>query len=819
MSAARGGQGQRGGSGTPASGRRGQRGGGGSDTAASGAAISGGGKPNPPGRRSSRRLLIGGAAALVLLGLVVYFVFLRDTSRYRGATGDASVLLITVDALRADRLGAYGYRQIRTPVLDALAGEGVLFENAITAAVLSRPSHASILTGTYPPTHGVRDDKRYKLAQSALTLAEVLRSRGARTGAVIGSYALDSISGLDQGFESYDDALPVRRLHETFQTERSAASVTDAALRFLRRAARARFFLWAHYVDPRWPHIAPASFLEQHPRRGYDAEVAYLDAEIGRLLDALREMGIRGRTLVVMSGSHGEGLGTHKELSHGVFLYEESSRVPLIISFPPHIPAGRRVKAVVRTVDILPTVLELTRIDPEQAARPAQGVSLWPLMTDTKKPPPERAAYVEAMAPALLYGWSPLVSTRDQRYKYIEAPSPELYDLTADPGERRNLAASRLDLAGGFRARLEALKLQVGRAGAVAEMVYPDAEAEARLRQTSLPDPKDKLTALSRIEQAHAAFGSGRYEAATQEATAILDEDPGSDPVRSLRAAALLMLGRCPEALPDLRALLSRAPDDIETLSLLGWCQIEQVQPQEATASFRRVLEIAPDNIPAMASLAEISFLKRDYPEASRQYKEVLRLEPYHIPSIKTMAGMFEGTGKLSEAEVFYSHGLEVDPRDVEMWMNLGWARFRQQKHEEALAAIEKARTLAPQAAELHVAAGDVLMALGRLDEARAAYSEAAKLSPRLAGAYYGLSLIEGQQGDPGKSLSLIRTAVSLNPDRIAWREDLGRALARTGRYSDAAVELERFLASGQAPSERRDELRREIEKYRRQGG
>ncbi|HET6373458.1 MAG TPA: sulfatase, partial [Candidatus Polarisedimenticolia bacterium] len=301
---------------------------------------------------NDRRILIGLAGAILLAGLL-YFMFWRGTGRFHGATGDANVLLISIDTLRADHLAAYGYRGIATPTLDGLAQQGVLFENAITPAVMTLPAHATLLTGLHPPTHGIRNNGDFRLNPNVLTLAEVLKARGLRTGAVVGSFVLDSMFGLNQGFESYDDSLPTRVPNEAFLAERPARAVTDAALRFVKTVNGARFFLWVHYFDPHHPYTPPQQFRDQYPRRGYDAEIAYVDSEIGRLLAGLPAAGVTGKTLVVVTADHGEGLQDHGEQTHGIFLYEETTHVPLIISLPPDIPSGRRVKGTVRTADIM----------------------------------------------------------------------------------------------------------------------------------------------------------------------------------------------------------------------------------------------------------------------------------------------------------------------------------------------------------------------------------------------------------------------------------------------------------------------------------
>ncbi len=781
----------------------------------------------------TRRRLLTASAALVLLAIPLYLLFGRGPGRFRGATGDANVLLITIDTLRADHLGAYGYRPIKTPTIDALAGEGVLFENAITPAVMTLPSHATILTGLYPPTHGIRDNGDYRLNSEVLTLAEVLRSRGLLTGAVVGSFVLDSMFNLGQGFETYDDALPGSQLNEAFFAERPARAVTDAALRFLDGAQDARFFLWVHYYDPHHPYTAPSPFKEQYPRRGYDAEIAYVDAEIGRLLAALTDRGLKSKTLIVLTADHGEGLNDHGEQSHGIFLYEEEIRVPLVISLPPHLPAGLRVRQTVRTVDIMPTILDLIRIDPLGAAHAVQGRSLWPLVADPDPEQPGEPAYSEAMAPLLQYGWSPTFSIRDERWKYVEAPRPELYDLAADAKEKNNLALLRPELAAQYKQRLEKLRQEVTRPGTEAEATTLDPAAQARLRSLGYtagggakgsagpggqPDPKDMVPMLARINSVYISFGSGQHEEAVREARGILAEDPSNSSVRYYLAGALTKLARYPEALDEYRKLLDRSPSDTAVMSNMGWCLLNMERFDEAASQFRRVLEIYPEHIHALASLGNIAFIKGQFGEATSLYKHVLRLEPNYMLAIKALAGIAEGAGNLDEAVVLYAHGTEVDPGNADLWMDLGWVRFGQGKHEEALSALEHARRIAPQAAQISLALGDVQTAAGRFDEAQASYMRGLQADPRAAPGYYGLGLIELNRGDPVKAIELLKRALTLAPDKLAWHEDLAHALARSGQYVAAAAELRQYLASGQVPAEKRDVLQQQIEEYRKKG-
>ena len=787
----------------------------------------------------SRRLVFAAltVGALVVGIAVLWLVRGAGGKRFRGDTAGASVLLITVDTLRADRIGAYGNAEARTPIIDALAARGVRFENAITPAVMTLPSHASIMTGTLPPAHGIRDNGDYRLAPGALTLAEILRSRGMRTGAIAAAFVLDSMFGLDQGFEHYDDTMPPRAANEAFLAERPANHVTDAAVRFLNSVAGSRFFIWVHYFDPHQPYAAPAPTAALFPGRPYDAEVAWVDSEIGRLLGALDEAGAADRTLVAVVADHGEGLGDHGEDTHGVFLYEETSRVPLILSFPPWIPSGAVVKGAVSTIDLLPTILELVRIDPSQAAPGIQGRSLWEMIADDEGADPGRDVYIETMVPLMMYGWSPLTAVRDARYKYIDAPRPELYDLSTDPRETANLASSLTDVAAAYRAKLETLRQEAARAGGTdSAPAGLDPDARARLEslgyaaggkgapagaqgpRADLPDPKDKVPMLARINKVYFHFGAGEHAAALQEARSILAEDPGNSSVRYYMAGALSRLGRWGEARDELTRLLERAPDDTEALANLAWCQANLEQFEQAKATYLRILEIFPAHVQAESGLANLAFVKGDYQEAARLYRQLLVRRPNHLPSLLTLAQIFEGAGRAKEAEVVYEQILHVDPDHVDTWLNLGWVQFQQGKHEEAVASLQKALEHDPNSPEIRAALGDVFLATKNFQGAAAAYENALRLNGALPQAHYGLGLVtlEGKRFD--EAVKRLRTAVQLRPDRVEWREPLALALAGNGDTAGAARELEFLLAAGAVPADRVADVRRRISQYRGQG-
>jgi len=352
-----------------------------------------------------------------------------------GAAAGFNILLVTLDTTRADRIGCYGYRRAATPILDRLAASGVRFAEALTAAPETLPAHATLLTGLLPPHHGVRINTEGRLGSLHQTLAEVARGRGYQTAAFVSAFVLDARFGLDQGFDHYDDRVDATRgtAFAAGTNERRAGATTDAALAWLRSRDRARpFLLWVHYFDAHAPYDPPEPFASRFAGSLYDGEIAYMDAQLGRLLDGVDAAGPRDKTVVIVVGDHGESLGEHYERTHSVFLYRSTVRVPLVFSNPRLFPKPAVVDgAVVSLADVAPTLLDLLGVeDPPDR----DGVSLLATKAD-----PRRGVYVESLVPWLDFGWAPLFGLRTLRESYVLAPRPECYDLRTDPEERRNL--------------------------------------------------------------------------------------------------------------------------------------------------------------------------------------------------------------------------------------------------------------------------------------------------------------------------------------------------------------------------------------------
>ena len=433
---------------------------------------------------------------LVACVLLDAWVFVRRTAV------PTSVVVITIDTIRADRLSAYGFGSASQPALDRLAREGVVFEQAISVAPLTLPAHTSLFTGLFPPGHEVRDNVSPPAHAGLVTLAELLREQGYRTGAFTGSTVLAADRGLAQGFERYTDSeRSARRSDWQRGLQRRADAVVADAIDWLDADAGSRFFLWTHFYDPHRPYDPPEPYRSEYVDP-YLGEIAFVDSQVARLLEALDRRGRLASTFVVVAGDHGESLGDHGERDHGIFVYDAVLRVPLIIAGPGLAPA--RVATTVRLVDVMPTVLDLV-------GRPIpamDGISLVDLMRGRPRGP-GRDVYAESFYPRRL-GWAPLRTLRDDRFKLIDAPRPELYDLSRDPFEQRNVLAQHPMVAAALRARLNAVGVSPAASRSTAGF---DPQVQERLSSLGyvgttagddesglehLPDPKDCISLLQR---------------------------------------------------------------------------------------------------------------------------------------------------------------------------------------------------------------------------------------------------------------------------------------------------------------------------------
>ncbi|HEX6852404.1 MAG TPA: sulfatase-like hydrolase/transferase [Candidatus Polarisedimenticolaceae bacterium] len=515
------------------------------------------------------------------------------------------VLFVTLDTTRADRLGAYGYASASTPNLDALAARGVRFAQAQSTAPITLPAHASMFTGLYPPVHGVRYNGTFRVADERTTLAEVLKGAGFDTAAVPAAFPVAADTGLAQGFDRYEDLFsgPDRAsLPDTAQ--RSAADVSRLGEAWLREHARGRFFLWLHYYDPHDPYEPPAPWNARFQGRPYDGEIAYVDNEVGRVLRALTELGALDDTLIVVAGDHGEGLGDHREPTHKNLVYQSTMHVPLIVK-PPGRSVARVVEEPVSLVDLMPTVLDYAGVP---APAEVQGVSLRPAIAGDAAT--RRPLYFESLAGALSFGWAPLHGLRRGPYKFIEAPTPELYDLGADPGESSNLhgthAEVAADLRGELRAASDAWEKAAGSESAAAPM---DAETRDRLASLgylgggALPsrdaggrDPKELAHLEGPLLEGKRRSKAQDWPGAIAIFRNVLREDPDNRFALGEAANAAIAVKAFEDAETFARRMSERYPDEVQGWTLLADALLEQRRPVPMAEAMTRAVGHHPED-------------------------------------------------------------------------------------------------------------------------------------------------------------------------------------------------------------------------------
>lgn len=588
-----------------------------------------------------------------------------------------NVVFITIDTLRADHLGCYGYKQIQTPNIDALAAHGVRFDRAYTPVPVTLPAHTAIFTGTYPTLSGMHDFSGNKLSPSQTTLASLLKEHGYATAAVLGSAVLDSRFGLNQGFDFYYDHFDFNRLQESNlqEMERPGNVVADVALDWLGKNYKAPFFLWMHLYDPHYPYRPPSPFAEQYKDQPYDGEIAFADAQVGRLISFLKAKGLYENTLIVLSGDHGESLGEHGEKFHGFFIYNATVHVPVIIHFPGNDSAKTQPELISLT-DLMPTVLQALKIDiPSQV----QGRSLLPLMTP-KKDDASRSLYSETFLPRIHFNWSELRAVETEKYHFIQAPKPELYDLTADPAETRNLYSDKKAVADELHARLNGLIHQYSADHELADKTGLDPALMERLKSlgyagfsgggspaatgTILPDPKDRIQAYELISDAIAESQHGEYQSSTEKLLAALKTDPASVPVHYLLGLNYYRLHEFQEAADEFQRVLQLSPDYELAVFNLGLAYARTGDFDQAIQTLKRALELDNTNFSAAYNLGAAYQRKQMVPEAMAAFRQAISVNPDYAAAHRALGELLLYQGQVDESIAELRRSTELEPRD-----------------------------------------------------------------------------------------------------------------------------------------------------------
>ncbi len=734
--------------------------------------------PTPPARLSSVPVPLStfhprpGSLAVVAVGLGVLLASgscRRADDAPTAAAVRPNVLVITLDTIRADRLGAYGNRRVQTPFIDSLAERGVLFERCVAPTPLTLPSHTSLFTGTYPAFHGVRDNGNSIVPAELTTMAELLADAGYRAAGFVGAYVLAARWGLDQGFDSYTEPASGfdPDLASFAQIQRPADEVVDDALAWLADGSATPFFAWIHLYDPHLPYDPPHPYATDYADEPYLGEIAFADAQLARIGAFLGSSGLDRSTLIVFAGDHGEGLGDHGELDHGLLLYQTTVRTPLIIVNPrAPVDAVRRPEPV-SLVDVLPTVAEAVGL-PIPAY--VQGRNLLPLITGAGVFD-EAPLSAETRYPLLHFGWSPLASLQDRRYQFIRSAEPELYDLERDPGQTDNLASSHPEIVDHMARQLEELETHLGHGGLDASST-PDAATVARLQALGylaggaapvdepaagdLPDPKRMLGQYNRLMEASATLASG--DAATGERM--------------------------------LRELLGDNDDLVDAWVALGRLYRRQGRLAESLAALREAHDRRPFDPFLVPKLADALISTRRLDEAEELLRGALTRHPDDPSMTFTLARVLDSAGRSDEADAMFCRTLDLDPQSAPAHVRLAAIALRRGDSASAEAELETALRIDPRVPDANLLRGQLLETEGRLDDAARAYREELAALPNSLPAALALSRLEGHRGHFDEQERVLRDAIRVSPRSPGPYLVLALTLLQRGERLDEAVQL-----------------------------
>jgi choline-sulfatase len=713
---------------------------------------------------------------LALVGAAGAFGTWEWLLAHRLADSPGPVILISIDTLRADHLPVYGYRALSTPAIDALASDGVVFEHAYSHSPQTLPAHTSILSGRLPFEHGVRDNVGFTVKPDLPLLPTMLRARGYLTAGFASAFVLRPDTGISRGFDVYDDATASASADAPLGTIRRDGSATlDLAVRWLDAAPRGKpFFLFVHFYEPHRPYRPPARHAGY--ANPYDGTIAYADELVGRLVSDLKRLDVYERATIVLLSDHGEGLGDHGEQEHGIFLYDETIRVPLVVKLPRERDAGRRVTAPVQHVDIVPTVLDLA------GARPPKGLpgrSLVAAMDGRARPEAQpRGVYSEALYPLYHFGWSPLFALTDERYRYVLAPRPELYDLAADRAERTNIEQSKSAVASAMRGALDGIVAGRG------------VQAPATVTATDL----ERFQSLGYIGSASnmpAAAGSGRL---------IDPKDEIGVLERYREGVELRGDGRLAEAAAAFRQVVRDVPTMVDVWSQLGQTLARMGDIPGASDALSRAVALRPDSAENLAALAAAEVQLGLLDLAAAHARAALAGEP--ALGHETLARVALARGRQDEALAEAQLAQQADP-DLPLPLFIeGVALHGQRRYQEALALFRRAasgldrRRLAIE--DLHYYAGDSLAQMNDYAGAEAEFRKELSAYPGSKRARVGLALVHASEGRADEAETELRSMLgpSAPPASYALVARTLAVVGNRGAASDVlATGLRRFPA------------------------
>ncbi len=757
--------------------------------------------------------------------------------------GRPSILLITLDTTRADHLGPYGAMNVETPALSGLADRGIVFENAAATAPVTGPAHASLLTGLYPRRHGVRNNLTHYLPENVPTLAEGLSASGYRTAAFVSAVVLEGRYGFDQGFETYDDDLKSSSASRIgpMATERPAQATADRALAWLKGLGDDQpYFLWVHFYDPHLPYSPPSPWAESYRGQPYDGEIAYMDSQIGRLLQHPRAAG--DDVMVLAIGDHGEGLGEHGEKAHGLLVYESTIRVPWILKLPGG-PAGVRIAAPISQVDLVPTIAEMVISYPESGLEAIEGRSLLPLLRGEDWNA-GRSLFAEAESSFFTYGWSRLRSVRQGSLKYIDAPVAELYELDRDPGENTNLAEDRGAEVRRLELETEAWSTTDDNFGSAAPV---DAETAEMLRALGYSagdpgrpegkghgNPVELIAVHEELQAIHGLMVSGQFGEAVNRVRAVLTTDPENLSALKDLSHGLVQLGQLDEAAEVAAKASSVAPWSAQALKVEAEVEFHRGQNQraldlidqalelddfflearldrsrylaalgrndEAVAELEPLLEQSPDHDWVALRYAEIVELDSgDFEAAERRLRSLLSRNPYFAEAWLLLGAVQTRAGRTTDAAATYREAATYHANHAELQIRLALLLAESADPATESALREAIGTSPVVRTDLHVALGELLAAQGRTDEARQHFDIAARAPAFSVGTRNAKAMALMQLGRPNEAEVFWRDLIRDQPDY--WRAWLNMASLSIQRRDWIAVERYARAATEREPT------------------
>jgi arylsulfatase A-like enzyme/Tfp pilus assembly protein PilF len=709
-----------------------------------------------------KRLIWLAVIVLILAGAALFW-FLRTKNKPL----PRNVILITVDTLRADHVGSYGYARAQTPHMDRWSRQGAQFMNATATTPLTLPAHCSIMTGAYPLDHGVRDNGGFYLNKSWQTLAETLQQAGWTTGGFISAFVLDRRWGIAQGFQHYFDNFELSRykMISLDSVQRTGDETLREATAWLDQKKNQKFFAWIHFYDPHTPYDPPEPFRSAfaNQRYGlYDGEISFTDNLLGRLYEYLEKNGLLSTTIIVLTSDHGEGLGEHQETGHGVFIYDATTHVPLVVLAPGQEP--RKIIEQVRSIDLYPTICQMLGVKPPASVR---GTSLVPLLQG-KSLPARLTAYSESYYAKFHYGWSELKSLRTADYKYIDAPHREFYRLSN--GEQDNLYNQEQQRAGPFISEMQRLIAQASSKEQGPARIDDDSleklqalgyigsythTAALTAGNEVLADPKDKIGLYNRIKVAQSYSADGKTKEAMENIERVIQEDPGIMEAYLVRGNLLLKDQKFEEARKSFQNALSRNPNFPSAIFGIANAYEREKNWDAARSGFQRLTEIDPNDSKAFFHLGDIALAQKQYSDALNHFKKVVELDPEQSIYRNRLGACYLEMKQYDPALSNFSKALELNPRTPNAHFNTALAYEETGKPDAAIPEYRKELELFPESYVAHFNISRIYRSEGKRPEEKQELENCIQKQPDFGLAYLYLAKNEMDSGDLQRAKTL----------------------------------------------------------------